>query len=453
MEDKVIKFTNKKGLAVIGTGCYSFEIAGTSYKQASPGILPVNPNSRQRLPIRIGDFEIIPNGDDNRYPYEIRELMDEEVILEEFIQKKVDLLWGQGPALFRTITENGTRRRDWTTDPEIESWLESFEYEDYLMKVITDLRTVRSYYDKIRLNLGARLNMVPKIVRIEYVEYKDCRLEWNDFLAPKRIIVGDFERPWISGLTSFPVFEHLNPFRNEVAMNYNSLPQYGLNKTYSRASFHGAINWIKNSIIIPKVLLSLNINISAIKVHLKIPEIIIEKKIEEIRTKAAESQKQITQQEIDTEIDNYIAALINTVTGSGNVGKLLYTTDVFDPVANEYASVKIEPIDLKVKEYISAQLDIAKQASFETSAGLGLHPALSNLSHQGNLPSGSEQLYAYKLFLLTSIDIVERIATKTINTAIKANWPGKNLKLGFFHTAIMSESEVTPSKRTKNLEQ
>jgi hypothetical protein len=61
--------------------------------------LPINSNSRQRLPIRIGDFEIIPNGDDNRYPYEIRELMDEEVILEEFIQKKVDLLWGQGPAL------------------------------------------------------------------------------------------------------------------------------------------------------------------------------------------------------------------------------------------------------------------------------------------------------------------------------------------------------------------
>jgi hypothetical protein len=231
------------------------------------------------------------------------------------------------------------------------------------------------------------------------------------------------------------------------------MAQYGLDKTYRRASFHGAINWIKNSIIVPKVLLSLNINIAAIKVHLKIPEIIIEKKIEEIRTKAAEAAKQITQQEIDIEIDNYIAALINTVTGSGNVGKLLYTTDVFDPQAGEYASVKVEAIDLKIKEYISAQLEVAKQASFETSAGVGLHPALSNLTHQGNLPSGSEQLYAYKLFLLTSLDIIERIATKTINTAIKANFPvKKGIKLGFFHAAVMSESEVTPSKRTKNLE-
>jgi protein-tyrosine phosphatase len=93
---------------------------------------------------------------------------------------------------------------------------------------------------------------------------------------------------------------------------------------------------------------------------------------------------------------------------------------------------------------------IAKRADFETTAGFGLHPALSNMSADGNLPSGSEQLYAFKLYLATSVDIPESIICKDINQAIAVNFPGKNLKMGFYHDTVLTEESTSPSERIKN---
>jgi len=95
-------------------------------------------------------------------------------------------------------------------------------------------------------------------------------------------------------------------------------------------------------------------------------------------------------------------------------------------------------------------LDIAREASFQNSATVGLHPSLSNLSKDGNLPSGSEQLYAFKLFLMTAIDIPEGIICKDINIAIKANFPDTDLRIGFYHDAVLTEQATNPNDRVKN---
>lgn len=438
------------GIYAAGATCASFEITGRTYKTASPGILPLNSNYQRTLPVRIGDFDIIPNGQENKYPDEIREILDDNNLVEEQLRKKVNLVWGQGPALYKRKIENGVISREYVDDREIQEWLDSFNYENYLQLSLTDLRVMNSFFDKMRFTRNVRLGEKGRIVSVEYVDYQDCRLEWNNLEMPERIIVGDYLRPWITGLTAYPIYNNSTPNKFEVAMNYHCLPQFMLRKTYSLSSFHGSINWIKNGSTVAKLLLALNLNTSAIKMHLKIPQKLIENKIEEIRTKAAEARIIKTEPQIQEEINAYIGAIIDTVSGSSNVGKLLQTIEVFDEAANEMVSVQVEPIDLKIKEYIDAQINIAKRAAFETSAGIGLHPALSNLTHEGNLPSGSEQLYAYKLFLMTDIDVVERINMRTINWAIKYNFPGKNLQLGYYHTAVMTESEVTPSKRVKN---
>lgn len=70
---------------------------------------------------------------------------------------------------------------------------------------------------------------------------------------------------------------------------------------------------------------------------------------------------------------------------------------------------------------------------------------------EGKLSSGSEQLYALKLYLITEIDIPEMIVTKAINAAIEANWPDKNIKLGFYHEIVKTEDSVTSKERIKNV--
>lgn len=90
------------------------------------------------------------------------------------------------------------------------------------------------------------------------------------------------------------------------------------------------------------------------------------------------------------------------------------------------------------------------KSAFQVTSGIGLHPALSNLSKDGNLPSGSEQLYAFKLYLATGVDIPEAIVTKDINLAIAANFPGKKLRLGFYHDVLLTEEMTAPADRLKN---
>lgn len=93
---------------------------------------------------------------------------------------------------------------------------------------------------------------------------------------------------------------------------------------------------------------------------------------------------------------------------------------------------------------------MADKADSATASGMGLHPALSNIMVDGKLASGSEQLYALKLYLATEVDIPEMIVTRAINAAIAANWPAKKLKLGFYHDIVKTEDSVTSGERVKN---
>jgi hypothetical protein len=81
---------------------------------------------------------------------------------------------------------------------------------------------------------------------------------------------------------------------------------------------------------------------------------------------------------------------------------------------------------------------------------MGLHPSLSNIMIDGKLASGSEQLYALKIFLATETTIPESIICEAINQAIAVNWPDKGLRVGFYHSIIKTEDQVTPKDRLKN---
>ena len=142
--------------------------------------------------------------------------------------------------------------------------------------------------------------------------------------------------------------------------------------------------------------------------------------------------------------------ITTALAGHQNVGKMVTTDQFFDEASNQWIGWKIEVLDQKVKDFIDAQIGIARRAALDTTSGLGLHPALSNLSADGNLPSGSEQLYAFKLYLATGVDIPEEIVCKDINYAIQVNFPGTLYKVGFYHEAVLPEASLTKSQRVIN---
>lgn len=454
---KVVR-TGNIGYSKTESRFYTFELAGASQLGtpglATPGVLPLYSAAYELCPIRIAEYDIIPRGENNLYPLEMADMVREEGLLDEQIKKKVDLLWGQGPQLYETIIEDKQRIKIPVDDTEIQAWLDGWEYEKYLEDIVVDLRTMCGYFDKKHRNVGFRIGDKPFIQRIERIIYEEAALEWyNDTtLKSEAIIAGDYVRPWQFGLTRFPMWNKFEPFKHPVAASYNRLSQYGQSKTYSRASFHGLLNWLRAHSTVARILYMFNLNLAAIKIHIKIPEPLWEKKIDELKTQYSLAGKEFTKEIMEKEKDDYIASIIATVSGADQTSKALVTDNVYNNRSqdNDLVGVEIEAIDLKIKDYIDAEINVAKHAQFELSAGLGLHPALSNLSMDGNLPSGSEQLYAYKLFLLTNVDIAERIACKSINDVIKVNFPGKKAKIGFYHATVITEEQTAPADRTKN---
>jgi len=431
-------------------GSYIFEVSG-EYRMASPSVLPFYTRSRALVPVRIGDFEIVPNGEQNNYPDELRQVLDENNLTPEILLKQAQLLWGQGPALYRIKWEEGKRVKYWEENQQIQDWLDSWDYQDYLLKADIEFRHTNGHFTKFYRNLGARIGRQAKIAKLEHMSGIFSRLEWPDESNRiHHIIVGDFSQPWKYGLRAFPVFDPDDVFAYPVSMRYSNLYSFALDYQYSRAPFHGSLNWIKLASSIPKLLTNFNVNSAAIKFHIKVPSIYWEQKKQALMEKCAMQNIEYKEEMLEKMKDDTFKKFTETLTTVDNVGKFVTTDKLFDDAAQEYVGWEIEVIDQKVSDYIDAQLAIAKEAGFQNTSGIGLHPALSNLSKDGNLPSGSEQLYAFKLYLATGIDIPESIVTKDINLAIRANFPGTPYRVGFYHDVVLTEERTNPDQRVKN---
>jgi hypothetical protein len=438
------------GIITSGTEVFSFEVAG-SEKFAQPGVLPFYTNTHALIPMRIGNFDIVPHGEENMLPHDIRILLDENNLTPEILNKQAQLLWGQGPALYRQKFENGIRTKYFDTDPEIESWLKSWNYIDYLQKAVVEFSTMNGHFTKYFRNRGFRIGEPGFITKLEHVSCMFSRLEWPDqFNFINNIIVGDYAQPWKYGLRCYPVFSETDPFAWPVAMRYSNMYTFALSNDYSRSSFYGSMGWIRLATSIAKLLSNFNKNSAAIKYHIKVPAIYWERAETELQDKCSGlGVSYHSKMLVDFKNKKY-KEFADILRGIENVGKFITTEEIFDETANAYVGWKVDVLDQKVKDYIDAQVNIAKQASLETTAGIGLHPALSNISFDGNLPSGSEQLYAFKLYLLTGVDIPESIVCRDINNAIAANFPAKDLKIGFYHDVVISESATAPADRVKN---
>ena len=155
------------------------------------------------------------------------------------------------------------------------------------------------------------------------------------------------------------------------------------------------------------------------------------------------------EQEISRLSTEFLDTLTEVLSGKENAGKFFHTLDVPDESGNVH-SWKVEAIDQKIKDFVDSQLQIAEASSSAITSGMGLHPSLSNVMVNGKLASGSELLYAFRLHLLSSVEIASNAILEPINQAIAFNFPGKNLRLGFYHQSLKAEEALSTNDRIKN---
>lgn len=148
--------------------------------------------------------------------------------------------------------------------------------------------------------------------------------------------------------------------------------------------------------------------------------------------------------------DDVLKGLSRVLSGVENVGKFFHSESVMEVLELGKAQLsewKIVPIDQKVDDFIKSQILVGEKADSAATSGMGLHPSLSNIIINGKLASGSEMLYAYKLFLATETQLVEDMVFAPANYAMKLNGFDSSYKLGFYHGVVQREENIAPQDR------
>lgn len=406
----------------------------------------------ESTPHVVGPYKVVPYGPDGRLPIKLRNIVSDNNLVPGIINRQLGLLWGQGPFLYNLQYINGEISRVWQEDKDIENWLKSWDYQTYLRACAIDYLHLGGFFDAKFLTRAGRLGQTKKISHLEHIPAKNALLEWPESRDPrdvKHIIVGDVEHYFqTTGATRYPVYVPSDPGKHRCSASYNHLYSF-CRDFYSMPAFWGALRWIIKGSEIPTIFKYVTDNSINLAYHVHSPQQYWDTK----RNTIHEAHPEWSDNEIEDEIrrltEEFLLKMTDVLSGKENAGKMLHTIDLYDDNGNSI-SWKIEPIEQKMKDFVETQLKISEASTSAITSGMGLHPSLSNIMVNGKLASGSELLYAFKLYLSSDVDIASSIILEPINQAIAFNFPDKNLKLGFYHRSVKSEEATSPKDRVKN---
>ena len=405
-------------------------------------------------PVSVGSFKVVPFGHNNDIPNRLRDTLDDNNLAPGILERQLNLMYGQGPFLYRLGFDGGEIRHIWTEDRDVQAWLDSWDYRSYIIGVATDYLYLKGFFNSVHLRKGHRIGQRPFIDHLEHILAKNARLEWPEdstSIDPKdvrHILVGDFEHGCINtGIRSYPVYDPRDPGKYGVSAVYVNNYSFSRN-FYSVPQYWGALRWIVRGSEIPTIFKYVTDNGLNLAYHVHSPQGYWDLKREALQSLHRDWSDAQVEEEISHMTETFLKNLTEVLSGKENAGKFFHTVDV--QAGDHVETWKIEAIDQKIKDFVDSQLKISEASVSAITSGMGLHPSLSNIMVNGKLASGSEMLYAFKLYLLSDAGIKENTILEPLNQAIAFNFPGKDLRIGFYHTKLETEEATSPDDRIKN---
>lgn len=440
------------GYSMVGTNAGTYAI-GFNVDTAEQSLIYSLSNfgNWESDPVDIAGTRVVPWGADNNLPSYIRTLLEKNNLGPANIERKIGLQYGQGPFLYRLKFEENEIVREWVEDQEIQKWLDSWDYRGYVRDSLLEFNYMRGVFVKYFSGRARRLGKA-WISRLETMHSAECRLEWpengrklNDC---NRVIVGDFEllrnRPFLR----YPLFDPSSPTDHATSIYLHCYRTFG-RYFYPLPTFTGAIPWIKRANDLPEIIAYLTENMIAAAYHVHEPAQYWIDKANKLRELNPEWDETRIDNKIDELRDEVTQTIAKVLAGKRNSGKFFESIDFVDPDGNACAW-KIEPIEMNIDKFIEAQSKISRIAESATTSSFGLNPALSNIIIDGKSDSGSQMLYAAKLFYASETQIAEDIIFEAMNWALNINFPGKKLSMGLYRQMINKENNVTASQRASN---
>lgn len=404
----------------------------------------------------IGDYLVFPYGANDDLPDVIKDVVQNNSTAPGILKKKTQLIFGMKALLYKESVKAGKYVREYTEDEDVKTWLESWDYEAYLLAAATDYQHLEGVFSKFELNKGSRIGqpLISKIVHC-YPDRtrKACKKDSPTLEATHAITA---ERSFrdvngANGYKVYPLFDFKNPFAYKNAVLYSNMYSF-CTDYYTVPDLYGSIEWLRRSTAVPLIFKALSKNSINIKYHIISPQAFWDKKKEEIEANCNTAGIKYKDKMLVAYQKEFLDKISIVLSGDENTGKYLHTTKSFVVEGTNLIEHgwEIKIIDQNIKDFVNAQIAISNHSNHALASGLNLHSALGNVSETGKNDSGSEQIYALKTFLQTGISIPEMIIMKAINYALKANFPKKGLKLGFYHEKPEKEQDIAPKDRIIN---
>lgn len=404
---------------------------------------------------QIDEYTVFPYGSNNNLPKIIKDVVQNNSIAPGILTKKTQLLWGKGPKLYKESYVDGVLVREWLEDKEIQRWLDSWDYERYLTECSVDYHHAEGVMTKFYQSRAARVGGAPMIAKLEQLNLNKTRLAKKTSSKSDKATHCLFtEDKFVNSqlntdFKAYPLYTPIFPFQYKNSILYSNMYSF-CSDYYTVPDIYGSLEWLRNGSATPLILTALSKNSINLKYHITSPAAFWDQKKKELED-AATTEKPYKNSDLLTFRNNFLRQISKVLSGAENTGKFWHSvkyTEIDGMKIFEHGW-EIKPIDQNIKDFVTAQIAISDKADRAISASVGLHTSLGGSGEGGKSDSGSEQLYALKNYLITGIDIPEMIVCKAMNFAIKANWPDKGIKLGFYHIAPQREEDISSKERTK----
>jgi hypothetical protein len=407
----------------------------------------------------VGDWRIHPYGDNNNLPKEIQKVIQANSDAPGMLKRKSGLLWGKGPKLYKEeVDKDNQLNKMWTEDKDVQKWLDTWDYEEYLMRCAVDTSYIEGAFTKAYLGKGNRVGLNKIISKLEHVSVDRARLASEyakQSRKPTHVVVTDFSFETLNAIMDmnvYAIFDFKNPFQHRNSMYYSNMYSFCADY-YTVPDIYGSLEWIRRSNAIPLILKALSKNSINLSYHVISPQEFWDQKEDALKKNCTDRGITYNSQMLADYEQELLKGVSKVLSSEENTGKFWHTKKSFTVDGTNLIEHgwEIKPIDQKLKDFVNAQVVISDHSSQKISTSIGVNPAIAGSGEQTKVNSGSEQNNALQNYLLTQNDIPEMIVTKMINYALKVNFPDKNLKMGFYHIGAKKLQDTTPSERPLNL--
>lgn len=382
-----------------------------------------------------GDDLVIPDGPDNIFPYRWKQLIEQDSIAPGMLRQRIDLLLAGKVKLFIEKQEGKLIIEEQILNNEITDWLDSWDFNEYLVEQATDFIYLERIASRIIPNKFRRLSgfdNLRKIAEIQRIPVEDVRMEklQSGEYKIKNYFISDWMN-WSSGVQKLPAYDKKDPFAYPNSVFYSKMPSFG-SKYYGRPSTIGVANYLSLKLILLNNTTDFLVN-APFRYHIESPL----DYWEAIRQQNDWNTTQLEnyENEFFSEIDAFL-----TANDGRNAMKRFHTKYMLDSYGKQIGW-KITPIEDNTDKRIDSNFKAFEQINENIIAATSLDPSLSNIQITGKLASGLDKLVAFNIHQLVNTPTPRQKILAAVNEAIKVNFWKDDFrpKLGF-ETIQMSTS-------------